>query len=248
MSFTSEAEVLLGVAFSHLGDWPNAFEHLDRAVEICTRLAEAHPQHVGFKADLASIGVEQGAALLRAGHDEQAEEVLDQSLEFSRMVLARNPEDTTQRLVTAAASEQLAALAQKRSKPADAQRRWGSALEIRAELAQLEPQNVPAQAALAVALAHAGRRDEAMKKAGDLLKSHADRPAVLLPLARCFAVCAAGVKNEADRRAALASALDALGAAIHSGYRAPVPIRTEPDFAQVRADPAFRKLVDDIKP
>ena len=242
MSFTSEAEVLLGVAFSHLGDWPNAFEHLDRAVEICTRLAEAHPQHVGFKADLASIGVEQGAALLPRRPRRTGRGGSRSSRSSSPVWSWHRPEDTTQHLVTAAASEQLAALARKRSKPADAQRRWGSALEIRADMAQLEPQNVPAQAALAVAFAHASHRDEAMKKAGDLLKSHADRPAVLLPLARCFAVCAAGVKNEADRRAALASAIDALGAAIHSGYRAPVPIRTEPDFGAGSCGPGVQKV------
>ena len=66
--------------------------------------------------------------------------------------------------MTAAASERLAALAQKRGKPADAERLWRSALEIRTELAQLETQNVPAQAAFALAFAHAGRRDEATEE------------------------------------------------------------------------------------
>ena len=85
-------------------------------------------------------------------------------------MLVRDPDDAAQRLVTAAASERLAALAHKRGQAADADRLWRSALEIRTDLAQLEPQNVPAQAALAVALAHSGRRDEAMTKAEELLK------------------------------------------------------------------------------
>ncbi len=160
----------------------------------------------------------------------------------------RNPEDVTQRLVTAGGSEWLAAIAYERGKLPDAERLWHSALEIRTELAQLEPQNVPAQASLALALAHSGRRDEAMKNAEVLFKTNADRPAVLFPVARCFAACASGSTNDSLRPRAMALALDALGAAIRNGFRDPVAIRTDPDFTQLRSDPAFEKLVDGIKP
>ena len=150
--------------------------------------------------------------------------------------------------VTAGASEQLAAIAHKRGKLADAERLWRSALEIRTELAQLETGNVSAQASLALALAHSGRRDEALKNAEALLKTNADRPAVLVSLARCFAACAAGATNDGDRRRASALALDQLGAAIRNGYRDPVAIRTEPDFTALLSDAGFSKLVDGIKP
>ena len=56
------------------------------------------------------------------------------------------------------------------------------------------------QAAFALALAHSGRRDEAMKKAEDLFKSNSDRTPILLPLARCFAVCAAPANDDEGRR------------------------------------------------
>ena len=90
--------------------------------------------------------------MARRGRHQEAEKALNQSLDYTRSVLARNPEDATQRLVTAADNEWLAALAHRCGKPADAERLWRAALEIRTELAQLELQNVPAQAALCVAL------------------------------------------------------------------------------------------------
>ena len=114
-------------------------------------LADQNPRRLSFKADLASLYGEQGAAPARFGQDDPAEKAFNQALNFSRTVLASDPEDAAQRLVTAGASEGLAALAHKRGKQADADRFWRLALEIRMELALLETRSVPAQAALAVA-------------------------------------------------------------------------------------------------
>jgi eukaryotic-like serine/threonine-protein kinase len=247
-SYKAEAEVWLGVAYSHLGEWQNARRHLEEGLEICTTLADQHPGDYSFKGDVASVYAELGAALVRSGQHNEAETALNQSLEFSRVVLVRNPEDAAQRLVTAGTSELLAALAEKRGKTAEAERLWRSALEIRTELAQLETQNVSAQAALALALAHSGRTSEALKKAEELLRTNADRPAVLLPLARCFAACASGAKSEGDEGRAQALALDALSAAVRVGFSAPIAIRTDPDLSQLLAEPAFKTLVEEMKP
>ena len=246
-SFTSEAAVWLGVAFSHLGDWQKARPHFDEAVQICKSLAGQHPKHVPFRGDLALIFGEQGAALARSGQHDEAEKALNQSLDFARDVLAHDSEDTAPRLVAAGDSEQLAALALKRGKPAEAERLWQVALEVRTELAQLEPDNVPVQTAFALALAHSGRRAEAMKRAQELFKTNATRTAVLLPVARCFAVCAVGALDDAERIRTITLARDALAAAIRNGYRDPAPIRTEPDFAKLLAEPEFKTLVDALK-
>ncbi len=182
---------------------------------------------------------------MRVGQSDEAEKSLNQSLKYSRTVLARDPEDLTQRQVTAAAKERLAILAKKRGDPAESARLYREALEIRTGLAQLEPTNPVAQAALAVAYAHLGRYDESLKLAEVLKTSNADRPAVLLPLARCFAVCTG---SERQGRRASALALDALGAAMRNGYRDVVVIRTDPDFAELLAEPGFQSLVDAKKP
>ncbi len=244
-SYASEAELWLGVASSQLGDWPDARSHFDQALQICTLLITQHPQHMPFRGDLATIQGEYGAMLARSGQDAEAESALNQSLAYAREVLAHDAEDTFQRQVTAADSELLAALTSKHGKPADAERLWRNALEIRTDLAQLEPHNLPMQAAFALALAHSGRRDEALKKAEDLLKSNADRTPILLPLARCFAVCAARANDDEGRRAR-ALAHDALARAVDGGYRDPTPIRAEPDFTQVLSEAEFKVLLDRI--
>jgi tetratricopeptide (TPR) repeat protein len=246
-SYISESELWLAVAHSHLGHWPSARPHFEQALQICKALAAKYPGNASFKGDLASVYGEQGAALARDGQHDEAEKAFNQSLAYSRAILAHDPEDAAQRVVTAAASEQLAALAQNRGKPADAERLWRSALLIRTELAQFETQNVPAQAALALVQAHSGRCDDAMKKAEELLRTNADRPAVLLPLARCFAACAAGTTTDANRRRALLLAQDTLSAAIRNGYCDPVAIRTDPEFAHLLSEPGLKNLVDGIK-
>ncbi len=246
-SYLSEAELWLGVAFSHLGDWKSAHPHFDEAIQICEALADQHPAAMSFRGDLASVFGEQGAAMARIGEDDEAIRSLNKSLEDSRAVLARDPDDTTQRLVTAAANEWLAALALKRGKPADAERFWRSALDFRTELAGLETSNVPAQAALCLAQAHSGHSAEALKVAEELSKTNAERPAVQVELARCFAACAAGGTDENIRRRASALAQGALTAAVRHGYRDPVAIRSDPEFTQLLSDPGFKSLVDAMK-
>jgi serine/threonine-protein kinase len=246
VSYTSEADLWLAVALSHLDDWPGARRHFDQALATCATLAEQHPRDMSFKGDLATVYAEQGAAMARVSQLDEAERALNRSLDYSRAVLASAPADTTQRLVTAAASESLAALSAKGNKRPDAERLWRSALAIRAEMAQLESRNVPAQASLAVALAHAGRHADALKNAEALFKTNADRPAALFLLARCFASCAAGATDDAERRRASSLALDALSAAVRNGYGDRFVMQTESDFAQLISDPGFAKIVDTI--
>jgi predicted nucleic acid-binding protein len=119
--------------------------------------------------------------------------------------------------------------------------------EIRRGLAQLEPGNLPRQADLALALAHCGRRDEAARQAEVVLRGAADRTAVLLPLARCFAACAAADSDDILRQRDSSRVRDLLAAVIRTGYRNSFAIRTDPDFAPFRSEPAFQALLDQLK-
>ena len=147
----SEALVWLGVACSHLGDGPSARRHIEESLQICTALAQQFPQHLGFKGDLATVFAEQGCTRTD-GQDDLAETAFNQSLAYAHAVLAPRSRRRAQRLITAGDSERLAA-----SRRSEASRLTQPPLargaEIRTELAGLETHNVPAQAALAVALA-----------------------------------------------------------------------------------------------
>jgi len=246
-SYVSEADVWLGVAQSHLDDWPAARGYFEQAIRICEELARQFPRDFSFQGDLAAVYGDYGDALARRGIDGEAETAFARSLHHVETVRNHNPEDPAPRLLEAVGHERKAAIALQRGQRADAERGWRAALQIRAELAQLEPRTVPFQAALALALARCGRRDEAVRKAEEIFPGAALRPAVLLPLARCFAAAAAGEPDEERRRRDLSRMLDALGAAIRNGYHDSVALRTDPDFARFRNEPAFQALLDSVK-
>jgi hypothetical protein len=154
----------------------------------------------------------------------------------------------TVRPVMAAANDRLAAIALRANRPANAQRFFQESLESQSELVRLEPGNLTRQVELALALAHCGRRDEAARKAEALGRTAADRPALLIPLARCFASCAAGEPDAALRQRQVARMLDSLASAVRCGYRDVAVLKTDTDFASFRAAPAFRALIDALKP
>ncbi len=245
-SYLSQAELWLGVASSHLDDWPGARPHFERALAICQDLAGRFSNDFSFRGDLADVQGAYAEALARLGKDDEAERANLRSLQCAEEALAHNEQDMAVRSRIAAAHERLAAIALLRNRPAEAEQHRRAALEIRAELAQVEPLNLPRQAMFGLALAHCGRRDEARAKAEELLHKAADRPAILLPLARTFAACAASNPN-ADCRRDLSRMIDALATAIHHGYRDAVAMRTDPDLAPFQTESAFQALLDRLK-
>jgi tetratricopeptide (TPR) repeat protein len=247
-SYLSEAELWLGVSSSRLERWTEARQHLDQAIRICDELVRRFAHVPNFKGDLAVIHEAYGEALSGRGDDSEAEKALRSSLQHAESALAQDPEEMTVRPVIAAADDRLAAIALRANRPADAQRLFRKSLEIRSELVRLEPCNLPWQADLSLALAHCGRRDEAARKAEDLMRTAADRPALLIPLARCFAACAADEPDAALRQRRVARMLDALTAAVRAGYRDVAVLKTDPDLAPFRAEPAVRSLIDGLKP
>ena len=141
-SYTSEAEVWLAVAFSHLGDGRRA---------PALRGGPAHlrgarrPIPPGFQLQGGSgVGARRARRGPGAGRPgRRGRGGMEPLAQLCPCRAAHDPDDVTQRAVTAAAGEGLAALAHKRGRAADADRLWRSALEIRSGLAQFEPQSVP---------------------------------------------------------------------------------------------------------
>ena len=247
-SFLSETELWMGIVHTHLDEWPVAQSHFERAAGICDELSHRFPRAMSFRGDVATVRGEYGDALARIGKDAEAETALRQSLEGAKAVVAHDPDDIAQRSLLAIAHERLASVARRRGKLSEMEIAYRVALEIRRELAELEPANLPRQADLALALAHCGRRDEAARQADQLLRAAADRTALALPLARCFAACAAANSDEVIRHRDGSRMLDMLGAVIRNGYRDTFVLRTDPDLDPFRSDLAFKMLTDRVKP
>jgi serine/threonine-protein kinase len=247
-SYLSEAELWLGVASNRLDRWTESRQHLEEAIRICDELVHRFAGVPGFKADLATIYAVYGDALSRRGDDTEAEKALRRSLQHAESALAQNPEELRVQSVMAAADDGLASIALRAHREDDAERLFRASLEIHTELVRLEPGNRPRQAELALALAHCGRRDEAERKGDEILRTASDRLVLLIPLARCFAACAAAEPDADRRRRDEARMLEALAAAVRKGYRDVVVLKTDPDFAPFRAAPAFQVMIQALKP
>jgi serine/threonine-protein kinase len=247
-NYLSEAELWQGVASTRLDRWPESQQHLEEAIRICDELVRRFADEPGFKADLATIYAAYGDALLRRGDDSEAEKALRRSLQHAESALVQNPEELRVQHVMAAADDGLAAIALRAHREAEAQRLFRASLDIRSDLVRLEPGNQPRQAELALALAHCGRRDEAARKADELIRTAADRPALLIPLARSCAACASAEPDAGRHQREVAQMLDTLARAVRNGYRDIIVLKSDPDFTPFLAAPKFQAILAAIKP
>ncbi len=110
---------------------------------------------------------------------------------------------------------------------------------------ELESTSLSSRAAHLLALARCGKYAEAAPAAVKLRPSLADRPELLLQLARCHARCA--LHDTEQEQPHIEAALEALRAATSGEYRAANVLMTDPDLEPLRAEPAFKKLVAQVQ-
>ncbi len=246
-SYLSETELWLAIALSHQGQWPPAHEHFEQAIQICEELASRFPNDFSFRSDLADVFGSYADALARFGKIDDAEKAYSRALRDAQAALARSPNDAARRLGAADAHERLGACLARRGQQDAADEQLNAALIVRAELAQLEPGNLPRQAAHVLVLARLRKHEEARRKADEILRRSQKRPALLLPLARSLAVSAAGDVDDLVRRGDLSLALEAIESALAAGYRDRFVLATEPDLAILKTEPRFSSLLERIE-
>jgi hypothetical protein len=149
--------------------------------------------------------------------------------------------------MAADANERLGAYLAERGQRAAALDHLKAALMVRAEMAQLEPGNLPRQAAHALALARVRKLEDARRKAEGILRRSDKRTALVVSLARSFAVCAVADSDHQVRKSDLSLAIRAIESAIGAGYHDWFALATEPDLAVLRTDPNFQSLLKQLK-
>src|SRR5262249_1045635 len=115
------------------------------------------------------------------------------------------------------------------------------ALRLRTELLQIEPNNLARQAAYVLALAHAGKHADAAAGVAKVQPQVTRSTPLLLPAARCWAVCAAGEKT--TNRPYAEKAMEALQAATGEEYQDAVALETDPDLEALRSEAAFQAKI-----
>jgi serine/threonine-protein kinase len=242
VSYLAEALMWGATAARHTGDPTAAEKQFAEALGIYAKLRERFPRSGEFLGDQATIAAAHADALLRGGARDEARKEYELARRDVEVVLAHDADDAEKRALRATLLEGLAAVALGESKPAEAERYYRDALVVREDLARLEPQNLPASAARALAVAHCGRIDEAAQRAAVLVRTVPDRVELVVSAARVSAACAERAQA-AERRRYVEAALDSLKAATAKGYRDAFVLQTDPDLRAVRDDERFTKII-----
>jgi serine/threonine-protein kinase len=141
---------------------------------------------------------------------------------------------------------------------AKAQEQYEECLKLRKELAQADASNVHKQIDLMVALARTGQHADAADVAAKLDTRASEDPSVLFQIACGYSLCVPAVvdgktpeeltpQQRGWRDQYSTQALDAVQAAIATGYKDAVALEHDPDLSPVRDDPRYAKLLKSIK-
>jgi serine/threonine-protein kinase len=245
-NYLMEVRLWLGVAHARLGDEKAARGQFDEAVRLGEGLIKRHPDASSFKGDMAEVQGARGDALFRFGKAAEAAKCYEDSLRNLRVKIGADPHDIKQQPLLALAYERLGTVSAALGKRPEAEKHFQEALRLRQRLYEIEPGNLVRAAAYLLALARSGQRDRAAAGAAKLLPHAARKTVLLLDVARCYAVCAAD--DGPRKRAYSDQALAALKAVVaEKDYKDAFTLETDPDLAAVRAAPAFRALVDEVK-
>jgi tetratricopeptide (TPR) repeat protein len=244
-SYLMQTEEWLGIAASHLGREKELRDHFKESLRMGEALLKEYAWRLAFRIDLAEVEGEYGDALMRLGQTEEAAKAYQESLKYLQPVIDANPDDMSNLPLLALVHDRLASVGARRVHREEAEKHVKEALKLRTDLLQLEAENLPRQADLIVAQARAGKYEEATANAVEV-QSLADKsPELMLKVARCYALCAAGDAPKKAQHTELA--LKALGAATGSEFKDPVWLETDPDLEAVRAAPGFKALVTKVK-
>jgi serine/threonine protein kinase/tetratricopeptide (TPR) repeat protein len=242
IGYLAEAHLFLGVTASHLEDKKAAVEGFSKCLNICRQLIKKKPGAVDFKRDLADTLGCIGDARLRLGKKADACKDYEEARKAIEVAVLGDPTNLAYQVLQAQTWERLA-LALPPEKHSEAKALLEEALKLREQLAEGEPTNLPHQAAYMVALARCGKVKQAARIAETLRKAGPDRPALLLPVAACHALCGAASREPAAKRGHSNKALESLSKAVAHGYRDAVVLRTDPDLEAVRQESGFKALL-----
>jgi tetratricopeptide (TPR) repeat protein len=236
-----EVNMWLGTAAWHREDAKAFPQYFQEGLQLMEALVKEFPGFIEFKGDLAEVYAAHAEGLVRLGRLDEARTSYQRAWENLKLVMDHDPDDPSRLPLLALLHERLGADAQRRGQQSDAHKHYQEALSIRQEFTRLEPENRVPQAAYLLALARCGKHAEAARGADALRPQAGNSTELLLQLARCYAVCAS---QASERQGPLSKALEALRVLAALDYRDPVLVRTDPDLAALRTEPAFLSLLD----
>ncbi len=204
--------------------------------ELRDRADEFYPSMTRFKNMLAGALGNYGIASLWTDDLDTARPLLAESLKMFRALNESDPGDarTTRQFATALYRNGLVT-----SDAATAEKLYNEAFELRKSLFETSPEDKP-KSDLLVLMARVGDIETTRKYLADLAETDAE-----LQLMRARALAQLVTRGETDEAKAsdTAAAIEAIQAALDDGYTDLFRIRVEPDFAPIREDSRFQKII-----
>jgi tetratricopeptide (TPR) repeat protein len=127
--------------------------------------------------------------------------------------------------------------------PGKAREAYAECLKIRRELASIDPQDMLAGVEVALALARAGKLDEAEKAVGSLLKQAGKDRQVLLQVACTLSILSGATADKESAVRYRDQAFEALRDLVKAGWTDRGGLESDPDFDFIREDPRFKELL-----
>jgi serine/threonine-protein kinase len=222
---------------------PAAREYYTRCLTVREGLFKAEPNNYRSRQELARALGMAGDFFMRTDDGTEAKRHLERALALSQDVLKLDEKNTDFQRDLGLAYYRLGSLALRMKDPGAAQARFRKCLEIREGLAQADRTNVRRAMELMLVLAHCGEVERATAIAAKTRQTPLPDNELLIDVARCYAVCAAGSQNPPGA-VYKTRALEALNLAVANGYRDRVYLESEWDLSSLRDLPDFGKLLD----
>ncbi len=178
-SWLAEAYLALGDVCARLGDDKARDAAFKEAVERTEQLSKLFPASWDFKADLAEVYLTYGDACFRRDKDEEAKQYYDKCPPLLTAALDKDP-DSLRFQGLAVRLNYARGLAARQAHDPDAAKYFADALKLSEKLVAVNTESLPAQTALVLCLARAGKAADAVKKA-DALRPRLANDGLLRP-------------------------------------------------------------------
>jgi serine/threonine-protein kinase len=238
---------LIGEICLRLQDLDKSRRYYAKCAAIREAALKESPDDFRLRADLAEFCAYYGTVYLLLGDPREALPLYDRSIQLHREVVAKDKFVQFRRnLAIALFNRGLAMVRTKDSAGAD--KYFRECLEIRRELANIDPANHTKRMDLMLVLPHCGKQEEASHLAEQLQTGREKDRELLFNMGRCYTQCAVAVGSDSNlRRQYEQKALGALQAAVDQGYTDVMMLEKEPELDPVRGRPEFKSLLARVK-
>lgn len=239
----------LGDLYWRLGDAKKTKEHHERCIQMREAFLKAAPKLLVFsrKRDLALAYGGYGHAAMRLEDYAGAQEYSQKSLDLLKELAAQDKKNVELRSLLAQGHYRLGVLALYAKNLGESAKHFQAALKLQEDMLQVDPEG-RSRAAYMLTLARCGEHDKAVLQAERRLKTlEPDHHEGRFPIACCYALCAAAVKDAKLKERYITRAIELLHEGITPTFKDATGIETDPDLQPIKSDPRFQQLVASVR-